>query len=237
MAEQGFELGEDLFNRVEVGGVGRQEAQRGPHPLNGGPHGGTLVAAQIVHNDDIARRERWQQTLFDIGQEAGTVHRAIEDTRSRKSVVVQRRHEGQRLPVTVGPGRAQPLAPGAAAMTAGHVRLGPGLIEEHEPARIKLALRALPHEATTGRSPDCGPSLNPTDGILAGRQNDARPSRIAVLRKNGVGKGRNMFSQSRFLAGFVCIIMYCQTPSRHTIMYCQTPLFAVPICAHLASEG
>ena len=147
VAEQGFELGEDLFNRVEVGGVGRQEAQRGPHPLNGGAHGGTLVAAQIVHNDDIARRERWQQTLFDIGQEAGTVHRALEDTRSRKAVVVQRCHEGQRLPVTMGPVRAQPLAPGAAAMTAGHVRLGPGLIQEHESARIKLALRALPPAA------------------------------------------------------------------------------------------
>ncbi len=147
VAEQGFELGEDLFNRVEVGGVGRQEAQRGPHPLNGGAHGGTLVAAQIVHNDDIARSERWQQTPFDIGQEAGPVHRAIEDTRSRKSVVVQRRHEGQRLPVPMGPVRAQPLAPGAAAMTAGHVRLGPGLIQEHEAARIKLALCALPPAA------------------------------------------------------------------------------------------
>ena len=32
-------------------------------------------------------------------------------------------------------------------MTAGHVRLGPGLIQEHEPARIKLALRALPPAA------------------------------------------------------------------------------------------
>ena len=83
VAEQGFELGKDLFNRVEIGGVGRQEAECGPRALNGGAHGGTLVAAQIVHNDDSARRERGQQTLFDIGQEAGPVDRAIEDTRSR----------------------------------------------------------------------------------------------------------------------------------------------------------
>ena len=144
VAEQGFALGEDLFNRVKVRGVGWQEAQRGPHPLKGGPPGGTLVAAQIIHNEDIARRERWQQTLFDRGQEAGTIDRAIEDTRRGQAVVAERRHEGQRVPVPLGPGRAQPLAPGAAAMTAGHVRLGPGLIEEHEPARIQLALRALP---------------------------------------------------------------------------------------------
>ena len=147
VAEQSFELGEDLFNRVEVGGVGWQEAQRGPHPLNGGPHGGTLVAAQIIHNDDIARRERWQQTLFDRGQEAGTIDRAIEDTRRGQAVGAERRHEGQRLPVPMGPGRAQPLALGAAAMTASHIRLGPGLIQEYEPAWIKLALRALPPAA------------------------------------------------------------------------------------------
>ena len=102
VAAQGFELGEDWFNRVGGGGVGRQEASRGPPPRNGGPPGGTLVAAQIVHNDDIARRERWPQTLFDIGQEAGPVHRALEDTRRRKAVVGQRRHEGQRLPVPRG---------------------------------------------------------------------------------------------------------------------------------------
>ena len=59
----------------------------------------------------IARRERWQQTLFDIGQETGPVHRAIEDTRSRKAVVAERRHEGQRVPVPVGPGRAATAGP------------------------------------------------------------------------------------------------------------------------------
>ena len=147
VAQQGFELGEDLFNGVEIGGVGRQEAQRGPHPFNGCPHGRTLVAAQIVHNDDIARSEGRQQTLFDIGQEAGAVDRAVEDAGSGHAVVAQRRYESQRLPVPVGAGCPQPLAPGAAAMAAGHVRLGPGLIQEHEAPRVKLALRALPLSA------------------------------------------------------------------------------------------
>ena len=154
--EQRLELGEDLFNRVEIGGVGRQEAQRGPHPLNGCPHGRTLVAAQIVQDDDIARGERRQQTLFDIRQEAGAVERAIEDAGSGNTVVAQRRHQGQRVPVPVGPGRAQPLPPRTTAMRAGHVGLGPGLIQEHEPTRVKLALRALP-PATAAY--DVGPVL------------------------------------------------------------------------------
>lgn len=67
VTEQSFELGEDLFNRIEIRGVGRQETQGGPHPRKGCPHGRTLVAAQVVHNDDIARGKRRQQTLFDIG--------------------------------------------------------------------------------------------------------------------------------------------------------------------------
>ena len=144
VAEQGFELGEDLFNGVEIRGVGGQEAQRGPHPLKGRAHGRTLVTAQIVHNDDIARSECRQQALFDISQEAGAVERAIEDARSGHTVVAQRRHAGQRVPVPVGAGRPQPLAPGAAAMATSHVGLGPGLVQEDEALRIKLALRALP---------------------------------------------------------------------------------------------
>ena len=148
--EQRFELGEDLFNRVEIGGVGRQEAQRGPHPFDGGAHGRALMATEIVHNDDIARGERRQQTLFDIGQEAGAVERAIEDAGSGNTVVAQRGHHGQRVPVAVRAGRAQPLASGTAAMRAGHVGLGPGLIQEHEATRIKLALRALPPAPAPG---------------------------------------------------------------------------------------
>ena len=147
VTQQRFELGEDLFNRIEIGGVGGEEPQRGPHPLNGRPHGRTLVAAQIVHNDDIAWGKGRQQTLFDISQEARPVERAIEDAGSGHAVVAQRGHQGQRVPMAVGPGGAQPLAPGTAAMAAGHVGLGPGLIQEYEATRIKLTLRALPPAA------------------------------------------------------------------------------------------
>ena len=144
VTQQSFELGEDLLNGIEIRGVGRQEAERGSHPLQGRPHGRTLVAAQVVHNDDIARGERRQQTLFDIGQKAGAIQRAVEDAGSGHTVVAQCRHEGEGLPVAVRPFRPQPLAPGAAAMATGHVGLGPGLVQEDEPAGIKLALRALP---------------------------------------------------------------------------------------------
>ena len=57
VAEQSFEFSEDLFNRVEIGRIGRQKAQRGPDSLNGPAHSRAFVATEIVHNDDIARGE------------------------------------------------------------------------------------------------------------------------------------------------------------------------------------
>ena len=148
VAQEGFELGEDLFNRVEIGRIGRQEAQRGARLLNGGPHGGTLVAAEIVQDDDIADRQSGEEALFHIGEEAGAVDRAIEDTRGGKAVTPEGRHEGQGLPMTIGARGGQPLAAWAAAVAAGHIGLGPRLINEHQPVGIKLALGALPTSPT-----------------------------------------------------------------------------------------
>ena len=144
VAEAGFELGEDLFNRVEIGRIGGQEAQRGARPLNGGSHGGALVAAEIVQDDDIAGSQRGEEALFHIGEEAGAVDRALEDTGGGQAVAPEGRHEGQGLPMPIGPRGGQPLATRATAVAAGHISLGPRLINKYEPVGIKLALRALP---------------------------------------------------------------------------------------------
>ena len=57
LAQEGFELGEDLFNRVEIGRIGREEAEGGPGPFNGQPHSWAFVAAEIVQDDDVAGRQ------------------------------------------------------------------------------------------------------------------------------------------------------------------------------------
>jgi hypothetical protein len=67
LAEQGLELGEDLLDRVEVGVVGGQEEEFGAGSADGVADGLALVRSQIVHDDDVARREFGRQTLFDIG--------------------------------------------------------------------------------------------------------------------------------------------------------------------------
>lgn len=54
-AHQVLELCEDLFDRIEVGTLGRQEQEFGFGPPDRGADGGSFMAAQIVHDDDIAR--------------------------------------------------------------------------------------------------------------------------------------------------------------------------------------
>lgn len=156
VAQEGFELGEELFNRVEIGRIRRQKAQRGPGSLKGPPYSRALVAAEIVQDDDIARGEGRQQAVLHIGEEAGAIDRAIEDTGSSNPVVAQGSHERQGLPMALRPRGDQALAARAAAVVSGHIGLGPRLINEHEPAGIKPALHTLP----TGAPPrDIGPLL------------------------------------------------------------------------------
>jgi hypothetical protein len=50
----GFELGEGVFDRIEVGTVGRQVKQSGAARFDDIPDTGDLMGRQIVHDDDIA---------------------------------------------------------------------------------------------------------------------------------------------------------------------------------------
>ena len=54
------------------------------------------------------------------------------------------RHQRGRLAVTMREAHPQALAPGAAAMTAGHGGRCPGLVDEHEPFGIKVELAIEP---------------------------------------------------------------------------------------------
>ncbi len=67
LSEQGLELGEDLLNGVEVGGVFWQEHKAGSDIPDRLAHRLSLVRAEIVEDHDVARHERRDKELFDIG--------------------------------------------------------------------------------------------------------------------------------------------------------------------------
>jgi len=95
-----LELGEGLFDRVEVGTVAAVE-KLGTAGLNGLPDAGDLMGRQIVHNDDVARLQSWCQHPFDPGEEATLRSSARREAWARQSYQRQAAHESDGLPVTV----------------------------------------------------------------------------------------------------------------------------------------
>ena len=53
-AQQGLELGKDLFDRIEVRTVRRQVPQRSTRALNGRSNARDLVRAQVIHHHNVA---------------------------------------------------------------------------------------------------------------------------------------------------------------------------------------
>ncbi len=108
------------------------------------------MAAEVVHDDDVAGAERRYEELLDISEEDLTVDWSIEHAWGIDPVVAQRGKEGQRAPVTEGDLGVQPLATRGAAVGAGHVGLGPGLVDEDEARRIKPVLVLAPLHPPAG---------------------------------------------------------------------------------------
>jgi hypothetical protein len=90
-AQQGLELGEDVFDWIEIGRVAGQEEQLGASGADQATHGFSLVAAEIVHDDDVTGVEGRHEELFDIGAETGAVNRSVDDAGRSDAVVPSRR--------------------------------------------------------------------------------------------------------------------------------------------------
>ena len=100
------------------------------------------MTAEIVHDDDVAGAEGGHQELLDIGAKAGAVDRPVDDAGGGDAVVAQGRQKGQGVPATVRHLGDQPRAAAAAPVPAGHVGLGPGLVDKHQAPGVKPALMA-----------------------------------------------------------------------------------------------
>jgi hypothetical protein len=149
-AQKRFELGEGLLDWVEIRTVGRQEEELGADGADGFAHGTAFVAAEIVHDDDVAGGERRRQDLLDIGEEALAVDRSIDDAGCIDPVGAQCGEERQRPPAAPRDFRNQPLAARTAAMGTRHIGFGPGLVDEDQTGSIELALMRFPAKTPPG---------------------------------------------------------------------------------------
>ena len=155
-SHQVFELGEDLLDRVEVGAVWRQEQEPRDDAADRLSNGRPFMAAEIVHDDDVAGRERRHEALLDIIGEALAVDRLVEHAWRVDAVVAERGEEGHRAPVAIRNLGMEALADRCPATQRSHVRFGPCLVDEDQAGRIKPALILLPLLAPPG---DRGPEL------------------------------------------------------------------------------
>ena len=161
LAHPVLDLGEGLFDRIEIGRVWRQEPEPGAGCAYELTDCGRLVRPEIVHDDDVAGLEHRHELLLDIGAEALTVDRPIEDARRRQPVVAQSAEESQRAPVAMRGEAAQALASRPPAVERCHVGLDPGLVDEDQPPRVETGLNRPPSLPPTG---DVGA------GLLKGEQ-------------------------------------------------------------------
>ena len=166
-----FDLGEGLLDRIEIGGVFRQEDEPGACGLDGLSNGLPLVTAEIVEDDDIARFRGGHVHLSHVGAEADAVDRAVDDARGDELIAAQRRQEGQGAPT---PERREALErPPLDAPTPqrGYVGTDSCFVDEHQPAGIEAMLRRLPALALPG---------NVRPAPLSGEQRFCEPQAFAA---------------------------------------------------------
>ncbi len=119
------------------------------------------MAAEIIHDHDVARLENWNELLFDISSEAFAVDRSVEDAGSDEAVRAQGAEKGQRPPMAVRRKTSHPFALRSPPAQRGHAGLDPGLIDEDQ---------ALGIEARLPRLPAAAPARDVRTGLLKGEQ-------------------------------------------------------------------
>jgi hypothetical protein len=147
-AEQVLELGEDLFDWVQVGRVFGQEEEFGPRRSNSLANGFAFVAGEIVHDHQIARLERWDQRLLDISLEGFGVDRTIEHPGRLDAILAKGGEEGHGFPMAMGYFGHQPFSARRPSPERLHVGFRPGLIDEHQALGINSVLSICPLKAS-----------------------------------------------------------------------------------------
>jgi hypothetical protein len=143
-AQEGFQFGESLFDRIEIGTIRRQETQLRAHGFDRVPDGWLFVEGEIVEHDDVAAPERRHEHLLDVGQEGGIVERSVEDGGGRQAVGPQGGDDRVELPLPARREIPEAIPAGTAAIAAEQIGRDATLIEKEVAARVPERLPELP---------------------------------------------------------------------------------------------
>lgn len=148
--QMGFEFGEGLLDRIEVGRVWRQIEKLRPCGLDDLAYCLALVGGQIVHHYDVAGLQRRHETLLEIAAEDCTIHWFVDHEGRCHGIMSEAGDEGRDLPMTVRDFGDQSLPTLGAASEPGHVGTGAGLIDEDQACGVKQRLIGFPERAGDG---------------------------------------------------------------------------------------
>jgi hypothetical protein len=149
-AEERLQFGERLFNRIEVGTVGRQKPDMRADGFNRGADLGLFVHHEVIEHDDIAASQGRHQDLFDVGEKAHIVDRTVEDRRGADPVDRQRGDHRRGLPMATGRVVVQPGAPRTATVAAQEIGGDAALVQKHVLAGVVERQRVMPRAALRG---------------------------------------------------------------------------------------
>jgi len=134
-SDQGLEFGECHLDRVEIGGVWRQEQEPRADVLQDGGGLWAPVGGEVVQDHDIALVQGRGQLGFDIKVEEFAVYWPTNDPRRVQPVMAQRRDESLSLPVAEGGMIHQTRPAWRPSGRLGHVGLERGFVDKPYPCQ------------------------------------------------------------------------------------------------------
>ena len=153
--DERFQLREGQFDRIEVGTIGRQEADLRANRLNRRSDRWLFMDGQVVEDDDVAAAQRRDQDLLHVGEKRHVVDWAVEDASGLQPVETQGRDDRVRVPMTAGRVITQPRAEETASVPTEEIRRHATFIQKHILADVTQRLPRLP-------MPPCRDDIRPT---------------------------------------------------------------------------
>ena len=102
------------------------------------------MAAEVVHDDDVAGLQGGNKDLLEVGSEGLAIDWPVKNPWSVDPVEAQGGQEGRGLPMAVRDFADEPGAALCPSPQRCHIGLGPGLVDEHQPLRLNPALILCP---------------------------------------------------------------------------------------------
>ena len=101
LSQDGFQLREAHFNRVQVGAVGRQRHQRRTFRFDEFFGDATFVGRQMIPNNNVARLQRRTQNVTHVCLQTQRVHRAVQHLHRRHARPSQRTNQRRIHPMSM----------------------------------------------------------------------------------------------------------------------------------------